>query len=145
MATNKTSQTDESVLAFIDRIEDETKRTDALSIVKLFEKQTHLKPKMWGPSIIGFGGYAYKYDSGHEGTAPLLGFSARKTSHVFYLSGNFDGREEMLKKLGKHKTGKGCVYVNKLADINVDVLKEMIDASLVHSHEQVKKNNWKLI
>ena len=144
MATNKTTQTDESVLSFIERIEDETKKADALSIVKLFEKQSGLKPKMWGPSIIGFGGYAYKYDSGHEGTAPLLGFSPRKTSHVFYLSGSFDGREEMLKKLGKHKTGKGCVYVNKLADIDAEVLKEMIAASLLHSHEQVKKNNWKL-
>lgn len=145
MATNKTTQTDESVLAFIDRIEDETKRTDALSIMKLFQKQSGLKPKMWGPSIIGFGGYAYKYESGHEGTAPLLGFSPRKTSHVFYLSAGFEGREELLKKLGKHKTGKGCVYVNKLADINQDVLKEMIDASLANIHEQVKKNNWKLI
>ena len=132
MAKNKTTETLSSVTDFINAVEDETKRSDSFRIIELFETQTGFKPKMWGPSIVGFGSYHYKYESGREGDAPLVGFSPRKPAIVFYLSGSFDKRAELLEKFGKHKTEKGCVYVKKLADVNVDVLSKMITASVKH-------------
>ena len=86
---------------------------------------------MWGPSIVGFGSYHYKYESGHEGDAPLVAFSPRKDAITLYLA-NFDRRDELLQQFGKHKTGKGCIYVKKLVDVNVDILQEMIDLSVKH-------------
>ena len=106
------------------------KRQDSHTIVELFKNQTGLKPEMWGASIIGFGSYHYKYDSGHEGDAPLAGFSPRATSIVLYLASEPERRENFLSRLGKHKSSKGCVYVKKLADIDVEVLKEMIQHSV---------------
>ena len=81
---------------------------------------------MWGPSIIGFGSYHYKYESGREGDMPIIGFSPRKEALTLYLSSTFDRRDELLQQLGKHKTGKGCLYIRKLADVNLDTLNEMI-------------------
>ena len=94
------------------------------------EKQSGFPAKMWGPAIIGFGSYHYIYESGHEGDAPLVGFSPRKSEFAIYLSSAFDKREELLQQLGKHKAAKACVYIKKIEDIKVDILKKMITASV---------------
>lgn len=128
----KTKPTEVSVSDFISNIENETKRDDSRRLVEIFQAQTGFKPYMWGPTIIGFGNYHYKYASGHEGDAPLAGFSPRKDSLVLYFATEFEGREDYLAKLGKHKIGKSCVYVKKLADIDESVLPPMIEASVSH-------------
>jgi hypothetical protein len=92
----------------------------------MYEKLTGYEPKMWGPSIIGFGKYHYKYESGHEGEAPLAGFSPRSTSIVIYASAKFEKRDELLQKLGKHKTGKVCIYIKRLDDVNIEILSQII-------------------
>ena len=130
MATIKTTQTSKSVTAFVKAVKDETKQNDSFEIIKIMEEVTGSEPKMWGPSIIGFGHYHYQYESGHEGDMPVAAFSPRSTSLVFYFSPQFDGRDALLQKLGKHKVGKCCVYVKKLADINIDVLKKLIKGSI---------------
>jgi nucleoid DNA-binding protein len=127
---NKTTETENSVTDFINSVEDAAKRADTFRIVELFKTQTGVEPKLWGPSIIGFGSYHYKYESGREGDAPATGFSPRKDSFAFYFASEFDQREELLTVLGKHKTGKGCVYIKKLDDVDAEVLKKMIDASV---------------
>ena len=132
MAKNKTTETAASVTAFLDTVKDEVKRKDSLQLAKIIEKQTGFAPKMWGPSIVGFGSYHYKYESGREGDAPLVGFSPRAAAIVIYLSGNFDKREELLQQFGKHKSEKGCVYIKKLEDINLDVLNKMIASHVRH-------------
>ncbi|CAN5527412.1 hypothetical protein BH10BAC4_BH10BAC4_05790 [soil metagenome] len=129
MAKNKTTETTKSVNDFISKIDDEKKRDDAFQLVEIFKKKTGFEPKMWGPSIIGFGFYHYKYESGHEGDAPLTGFSPRKAATVLYIT-SFPKRDEMLAKLGKYKGGKGCIYVKKLEDIDVNVLGKMIIGSV---------------
>lgn len=131
MAKNKTTQTELSVTDFLNSVADETKRNDSFQILEFFKAQTGLEPKMWGPSIVGFGSYHYTYESGHEGDAPLVAFSPRKDAITLYLA-NFDRRDELLQQFGKHKTGKGCIYVKKLVDVNVDILQEMIDLSVKH-------------
>ena len=132
MAKKKTAETKQSVTGFISAVKDETKRKDSHRIIDIIKKETGFEPKMWGPSIIGFGSYHYKYESGHEGDAPLIGFSPRAGAIVLYLSGNFPKREEMLQQFGKHKTNKGCVYIKRLEDVNTDVLKKMVAASVKH-------------
>ena len=132
MAKNKTTETVKSVDEFINAIADETKRKDCFQAIKLMKSETGFDAKMWGPAIVGFGSYHYKYDSGHEGDAPLVAFSPRAAALVFYLSANFAKREELLKSFGKHKTDKGCIYVKKLDDINMDILKKMVSASFKH-------------
>ena len=129
MAKNKTTATTQSVDKFISQVEDETKRDDSYELIKIFKSVTGENAKMWGPSIIGFGSYHYKYESGHEGDACLAGFSPRKSAIVLYIM-NFEGKDELLTKLGKLKPSKGCVYIKKLADIDVAVLKKMIDGSV---------------
>lgn len=132
MAKNKTTQTSISVDDFINSVKDETKRKDSFSLIQLIKNQTGLEPKMWGPSIVGFGSYHYKYDSGHEGDSPLVGFSPRVSAITLYLSGHFEKREELLEELGKHKTDKGCIYVKKLDDINIETLQKMITNHIKH-------------
>lgn len=133
MAKNKTTETNESIADFIDAfVEEETKRNDAFELIRIMQEVTHFEPKMWGPSIIGFGSYHYKYASGHEGDAPLVGFSPRKAAISLYIYTSPDDRDELLSKLGKHKASKGCIYIKKLADIDVGVLKNMISLSLEH-------------
>jgi len=132
MAKNKTTETIHSVANFLAAIKDENKRKDCITIVDLISKQLELEPKMWGTSIIGFGSYHYKYESGHEGDAPLTGLSPRAAAIVFYLSANFENREKLLKSLGKHKTGKGCIYIKKLEDIDSKVLITMVKESIEH-------------
>ena len=130
MAKIKTTQTSKSVTDFINSVRDEIKRKDSFQIVDIMQKQTGFEPKMWGPSIIGFGNYHYKYESGHEGDMPLAAFSPRSTAIVFYFCEEFENRDELFKRLGKYTTGKVCVYVKRLADIDVSVLKEMISNSV---------------
>ena len=133
MAKIKTTQTSKSVTDFINAVRDEIKRKDSFQIVDIMQKQTGFEPKMWGPSIIGFGNYHYKYESGHEGDMPLAAFSPRSTAIVFYFCEEFENRDQLFKRLGKYKTGKVCVYVKRLADIDVSVLKEMISNSVKHT------------
>ena len=132
MEKNKTTQTNISVTDFINKVKDATKRKDSFSLIELIKQQTELDPKMWGPSIVGFGSYHYKYDSGHEGDSPLVGFSPRAAAITLYLSGHFEKREELLEKLGKHKTEKGCIYIKKLDDIDIQTLKIMITNHIKH-------------
>lgn len=127
-------ETDHSVIEFIEQVESPQKREDAYKLLELYEETTGYPAKMWGPSIIGFGSYHYKYASGHEGDAPLAGFSPRKAKISLYFSPGEPEREALLQQLGKHTPAKGCVYVNKLADIDADVLKRMI----VHSIEYTR-------
>ena len=107
-----------------------------MHIIKLMQKQTGLKPKMWGPAIVGFGSYHYKYDSGREGDAPLVAFSPRANAITLYLSSAFDNREELLQKFGKHKTGKGCIYIKKLGDVDQEILKVMVTNSFEHAKKK---------
>ncbi|WP_187261032.1 DUF1801 domain-containing protein [Pontibacter beigongshangensis] len=126
MKEQKTKPTKEQVPAFLDLVVDETKRKDSYVLLELMEKITGSGPKMWGPSIVGFGSYHYKYASGHEGDAPLVGFSPRKQNISLYLMPGFEGQETLLQELGKHKTGKGCLYINKLEDVSLPVLEKLI-------------------
>ncbi|MFP7300183.1 DUF1801 domain-containing protein [Neobacillus niacini] len=126
----KTKETDNSVIEFIEQIENPKKREDAYKLLDIFTETTGFEAKMWGPSIIGFGSYHYKYASGHEGDAALVGFSPRKAKISLYFAPGEPKREEVLKQLGKHTSGKACVYVNKLADIDVEVLKALINESV---------------
>jgi hypothetical protein len=129
MAESKTKPTNVSVAAFIDALTDEIRRADAKALVKLMQRVTGEKPKMWGPSIIGFGSHHYKYESGREGDVPLAGFSPRKAATVLYgMLGTLES-EALLAKLGKHTTGKGCLYIKKLADVDQKVLEALVVAS----------------
>lgn len=129
MAEAKTKPTDESIRDYINTLPSEAKKEDAWFIHDFMKDLTKLEPKMWGPSIIGFGSYHYKYDSGHEGDMALLCFSPRKPRMVFYVLTDFEGQEELLSKLGKYKTGKVCLYINKLADVDIEVLKQIIKSA----------------
>lgn len=133
--TNKTLPTRQSVTDFIASIDNDVRRKDAKTALALMKKVTGEKAKMWGPTIIGFGEYHYKYESGREGDILNVGFSPRKANMVFYVMGSLGDAEPFLKKLGKYKTGKACLYINKLDDIDLSVLEKMI----VKSYESTKK------
>ena len=133
----KTTETTKSVSSFVKSIEYKQSQKDCLAIIGIMEKQTGFDAKMWGPSIIGFGSYHYKYESGHEGDAPLVGFSPRKAEFALYIA-NFDGKEDLLKKFGKHKTAKACVYIKKLEDIDISILKKLVTGSVKHYQTKYK-------
>lgn len=126
----KTKETENSVIEFIENVDQPKKREDAYRLLDIFSETTGYPAKMWGPSIIGFGSYHYKYATGHEGDAPLVGFSPRKAKISLYFATGDTAREALLEQLGKHTAGKGCVYINKVADINEDILKELIQQSV---------------
>jgi hypothetical protein len=126
----KTKENDSSVIEFIENVDSPKKREDAYRLLDIFTETTGCEAKMWGPSIIGFGSYHYKYASGHEGDAPLVGYSPRKAKISLYFAPGDTKREELLSKFGKHTSGKACVYINKLEDVNVEVLKELINQSI---------------
>ena len=130
MYEQKTKPTDSSVIEFIEQVDHPRKKEDAYRLLDLFAETTGREAVMWGPSIIGFGKYHYKYATGHEGAAPLVGFSPRKAKISLYVTVDNAEREEQLSRLGKHTSGKACVYVNKLEDIDHDVLKEIILSSI---------------
>jgi hypothetical protein len=133
MADNKTQPTKLSVAAFIDGLTDQNRKADAKALVKLMQGATGEKPTMWGPSIIGFGSRHFQYDSGREGDTPVVGFSPRKAASVLYGVTGFGGSEALLAKLGKHTTGKGCLYLKRLADVDEKVLEEMVVKSVAAS------------
>ncbi|HEY2324400.1 MAG TPA: DUF1801 domain-containing protein [Thermoanaerobaculia bacterium] len=137
MAANKTKATEESVDGYLAGIEDEGRREDCVALAKLMTKATKQQPKMWGAGIVGFGSYHYKYESGREGDSCLVGFSSRKGDIAIYLVGDFPGRDELLGKLGKHKTAKACLHVRRLSDVDLKVLEQLVVASV----EQRKLNH----
>ena len=126
MAELKTKATQVSVDAFIEAVPDATRREDARTLTAMMERLTGEQPAMWGPSIIGFGSYRYTYDSGHSGEMCRIGFSPRKAELVLYVLNAYTDQSAELARLGKHKTGKGCLYVNKLADVDLTVLEQLI-------------------
>ncbi|RFB14715.1 DUF1801 domain-containing protein [Bacillus sp. HNG] len=126
----KTKENDASVIEFIEKVENPKKKEDAYKLLDIFTETSGYPAKMWGPSIIGFGSYHYKYATGHEGDAPLVGFSPRKAKISLYFATGDTKRQELLGKFGKHTSGKACVYINKIADIDVEVLKELITQSI---------------
>ena len=126
MAENKTVKTKVSVTQFLDQVKNDRRRADGKTLLKLMKKVTGKQPKMWGPSIIGFDEYHYKYESGREGDMCMIGFSPRSTALVIYVMSSFPGFQDLLKKLGKHKTSKACLYINKLADVDMEVLEQII-------------------
>lgn len=130
MAENKTQVTFVDPKVFIDAVEHPTRKSDAQTLDALFQKITGFAPKMWGPTIIGYGSYDYTYDSGRTGSSLATGFSPRKTNLSIYIMPGYQDFSEILSRLGKHKIGKSCLYVNKLADIDIDVLEELIRAGL---------------
>ena len=130
MAENKTKPTKLSVAAFINGLSEQARRKDAKALVKLMRARPGKSHKMWGPSIVGFGSYHYKYESGREGDAPLIGFSPRKAASVLYGLIGCSDSEALLEKLGKHTTGKGCLYIKKLSDVDQKVLQAMVVKSV---------------
>ena len=130
MSENKTKPTESSVHDFLEAIENEQKRADAFWLLQRMKTLSGCEPVLWGPSLIGFGTYHYKYDSGREGDFFRIGFSPRKTSFSLYIMAGFSRFDELLEKLGNHKTGKSCLYIKRLSDINEDVLDELMIASL---------------
>lgn len=133
MAELKTKVNDASVEAFLNTIEDAKKRQDSFAVLELMKEVTGAEPKMWGSSIIGFGDTHYKYATGREGDWFLTGFSPRKQNLTLYIAGGFDEHAELMQTLGKHKIGKGCLYINKLSDIDQAKLRELIKRSVVSS------------
>ena len=136
MAKNKTIETKTSVAGFLKAIKDEKKRKDFSAIIDVISEHTGLEPKMWGTSIVGFGSYHYKYESGREGDAPLAGIASRANAITFYLGSDFDKREELLSKFGKHKIGGGCIHIQKLDDIDAGILIKMVKNSIKHRQKQ---------
>ena len=136
MAKNKTTVTEVDVFDFIDDyVENEQKKTDSLELIKLFQKWSGFEPKMWGPTIIGFGSYHYKYASGHEGDAPMLGFSPRKAQFSLYIYSKTNKSDELLKSFGKFKMGKACIYMKKLSDIDVSILEQLCIETITYLDE----------
>lgn len=140
MATLKTSPNDQSVEAYLDGIDNEQKRIDSKKIVELMQAVSGQPPVMWGDGIVGFGSYHYKYASGREGDWFLTGFAARKQSLTLYIMAGFDQYDRLMEQLGKYKTGKSCLYINKLADIHEDVLKTLIEESIASLKKQYGEN-----
>ncbi|MGZ5432057.1 MAG: DUF1801 domain-containing protein [Thermoanaerobaculia bacterium] len=136
MAENKTQETDASVTDFIAGVENPTRREDARALLELMRRVTRTEPKMWGPSIVGFGKCHYKYESGREGDMPRIGFSPRKANLVLYLASKDDTLDDLLSRLGKHKTSVSCLYVNRLSDVDLKVLEAMVRRSWQVAHER---------
>ena len=133
---NKTTSTEVNVTDFITSyVDNDQKKADSFQLIKLMSELTGFDPKMWGPTIIGFGSYHYKYASGHEGDAPLIGFSPRKAAISLYVYSQTEENKHLLENLGKFKMGKACIYVKKLSDINISVLQKISKASIEYLNE----------
>jgi hypothetical protein len=137
MATkNKTTETEVHVIDFINSfVDNEQKKQDSFLLIQLMQKWSGFEPKMWGPTMIGFGSYHYKYASGHEGVAMLIGFSPRKAEFSLYVSAPGHENKELLTQLGKYKMGKACIYFKKLADLNLEVLEKLSKATIKYTQE----------
>jgi hypothetical protein len=136
VAELKTKATKASVKGFIDKIPDEQTREDCFAIAKIMQEVTGCEPQMWGTTIVGFDVYRYKYGSSHEGEWPLTGFSPRKQNLTLYIMTGFDAYDELMQKLGKHTTGKSCLYIKRLSDVHIPTLKKLISKSVKY----MKKN-----
>ena len=132
MAELKTKPNDQSVEAFLNSLEDEKKRQDSFTILKLMQAVTQMEPKMWGDSIVGFGSYHYKYASGREGDWFLTGFSPRKQNLTLYIMAGFDQYDDLLQDLGKFKTGKSCLYIKRIEDVDLSTLRNLVKQSVEH-------------
>ncbi len=132
MTELKTQKHDGSVEAFLNSVENERKRSDSLALLALMQEVTGEEAAMWGSSIVGFGSYHYTYASGREGDWFVTGFAPRKQNLTLYIMAGFDGYEALLARLGKHKTGKSCLYINKLTDVDMEVLRELVQQSVDH-------------
>jgi hypothetical protein len=132
MSELKTQKNDARVEDFLEGVENEQKRDDSKRIVELMHDVTGEDPAMWGESIVGFGEYTYRYASGREGEWMLVGFSPRKQNLTVYIMSGFKEYEDLLRRLGKHKTGKSCLYINKLDDVDIEVLEELVAKSVEH-------------
>ena len=130
MAEAKTKATKESVTAFLNTVDDKTRREDCFAVLEMMRDVTKEEPKMWGSSIVGFGRHRYKYESGREGEWPVAAFSPRKGDLTVYLLPGFEIAQDLMKRLGKYKTGKSCLYIKRLADVDRKVLKQLIDKSV---------------
>jgi Domain of unknown function (DU1801) len=135
MADAKTKPTKKSPAAFVRGIKDEARRKDCETVMQMLKRATGQPPKMWGPGIVGFGSYHYKYESGHEGDCCLAGFSPRKEALTLYIMSGFEPHGALMKKLGKYKTGKACLYIKRLSDVDLGVLEQLVEASF----KQVKR------
>jgi len=132
MAELKTKQNDQSVEAFLNSVTDEKKRQDCFTILNLMKEVTGTEPKMWGTSIVGFGSYHYTYASGRDGDWFLTGFSPRKQNLTLYIMAGFEQYDSLMNELGKYKTGKSCLYIKKIEDIDLDTLRELVRQSVDH-------------
>ncbi len=130
MSELKTKQNDADVDAFLGAVANARRREDSFTVLELMKRITGEEPRMWGAAIVGFGSYRYKYASGRSGEMPRIGFSPRKQSLTVYVMPGFSGYDELLSRLGKHRTGRSCLYINKLADIDMGVLEELIGSAL---------------
>jgi hypothetical protein len=143
MAEAKTKPTNESVKEFLNRIPETEKREDSFTVLKMMEEITGEKPKMWGPSIVGFGSFSYKYASGHAGDWPIAAFSPRKKDLTLYLTVGFEKRTELMENLGKHSTGKSCLYIKRLSDVHLPTLKKLIKTSVKDLEAHIKTQSAK--
>ncbi|MEQ8927737.1 MAG: DUF1801 domain-containing protein [Fulvivirga sp.] len=139
MSQNKTTATDQSVTQFLESVENETRRKDSFEVLEIIKEITQMEPKMWGGSMIGFGEYHYKYESGREGDFFRAGFSPRKQALTIYLMAGFKEYDELLQKLGKHKIGKSCLYIKSLDQVDMEVLEKMIRLSFEKMEEKYPK------
>ena len=130
MAEQKTKPTNQSVKEFLNEISEPERRADCFAVAKIMEEITGEKPKMWGPSIVGFGSYRYKYASGREGDWPMMGFSPRKKDLTLYIMMGFEKHADLMEKLGKHSTAKSCLYIKRLSDVHIPTLKKLIKIGL---------------
>lgn len=135
----KTKKTDASVSKFIDTVEDEQKRNDAYTVLRVMQKITKEEPKMWGSAIVGFGTYSYTYASGQQGDWPLVGFSPRKQNLTLYIMPGFEKYDDLMEKLGKYKTGKSCLYIKSLQDIDMKILQSIITQSVDYMKKKYPK------
>ena len=138
MAELKTKKTEQSVNDFLNKIADAQRREDCFALAKLMEEATGCEPKMWGPSIVGFDSYHYKYESGREGDWLMTGFSPRKQDLTLYIMLGFEKHGDLMKQLGKHRTAKSCLYIKRLSDVHVPTLKKLIKASVKDLKAYVK-------
>ena len=141
MGELKTKPTNASVEKFLNGIADEVRREDCFKVAKMMEEITGEKPVMWGPSIVGFGSYHYKYASGQEGDWPISAFSPRKRDLTIYIMPGFAAHSELMKQLGKHSTGKSCLYLKRLSDVQVPTLKKLIRESVKEMRRLTKKRS----
>ena len=138
MSEPKTKRNRRSVNKFLSAVENETRRQDAKKVCALMKEATGCKPEMWGDSIVGFDAYSYEYASGRKGDWPVVGFSPRKTNLALYIMSGFSRCQELLAKLGKHKTGKSCLYITRLDEVDIKVLKEIVRDSVAHVRSRSK-------